>query len=130
MSGEPASGRLILVVEDNPANQMLIQFTLEASGYQVDVAGSAQEALVSIERRQPDLILMDIQLPGQDGLSLTRQLKTDPAVRAIPVVALTARAMVGDRELILAAGCSGYIPKPIDTRSIVDEIARFLSAAQ
>jgi CheY-like chemotaxis protein len=127
VNGDPAPRAFILVVEDNPANQILIQFTLEASGYHVDVAGSAQEALVSIERRQPDLILMDIQLPGQDGLSLTRQLKADPAVKAIPVVALTARAMVGDRELCLAAGCAGYISKPIDTRAIADEIARFLS---
>jgi len=130
VNGVPSPRGLILVVEDNPANQMLIQFTLEAGGYEVDVAGSAQEALVSLERRQPDLILMDIQLPGQDGLSLTRQLKADPAVKAIPVVALTARAMVGDRELCLAAGCSGYISKPIDTRAIADEIARFLSPAK
>jgi CheY-like chemotaxis protein len=130
VNAEPAARGFILVVEDNPANQMLIQFTLEAGGYQVDVAGSAQEALASIGRRQPDLILMDIQLPGQDGLSLTRQLKADPAMMAIPVVALTARAMIGDRELCLAAGCSGYISKPIDTRAIADEVGRFLSPAR
>jgi len=130
VNGEPAPRAFILVVEDSPAKQMLIQFTLESSGYHVDLAGSAGEALASIERRQPDLILMDIQLPGQDGLSLTRQLKADPAMMAIPVVALTARAMVGDRELCLAAGCSGYISKPIDTRAIADEIALFLSPAK
>ena len=130
MNGDPAPRAFILVVEDNPANQMLIQFTLESSGYEVDVAGSAREALASIGSRMPDLILMDIQLPGQDGLSLTRQLKADPAMMAIPVVALTARAMVGDRELCLAAGCSGYISKPIDTRAIADEVARFLSPAK
>jgi CheY-like chemotaxis protein len=118
----------ILVVEDNPANQLLIQFTLEASGYRVSVAGSAQEALESIGRQRPELILMDIQLPGQDGLSLTRQLKADPALKAIPVVALTAHAMAGDRELSLAAGCSGYISKPIDTRTIGDEVERFLTS--
>ena len=118
------------MVEDNPANQLLIQFTLESSGYQVEVAGSAQEAIASIDSRMPDLILMDIQLPGQDGLSLTRQLKADPAMKAVPVVAVTARAMVGDQELCLAAGCSGYITKPIDTLAIVDEVARFLSAAK
>ena len=128
MSGKPSSGAVILVVEDNPANQMLIQFTLESSGYRVDVAGSARAALESIERSRPDLILMDLQLPGQDGLSLTRQLKADPAVNAIPVVALTARAMVGDRELSLAAGCSGYISKPIDTRTIAHEVNRYLSS--
>jgi two-component system, cell cycle response regulator DivK len=130
VNGEPSPGAFILVVEDNPANQLLIQFTLESSGYHVDVAGSAREALAIIDRRMPNLILMDIQLPGQDGLSLTRQLKAAPAMKAIPVVALTARAMVGDRELCLAAGCSGYISKPIDTRTIADEIARFLSAAK
>ncbi|MHB8590329.1 MAG: response regulator [Candidatus Dormibacteraceae bacterium] len=129
-NGQPSPSAFILVVEDNPANQLLIQFTLESSGYHVEVAGSAQEAIVSIDRRIPDLILMDIQLPGQDGLSLTRQLKADPAMKAVPVVALTARAMVGDRELCLAAGCSGYITKPIDTRGIVEEVARFLSAAK
>ena len=130
MSGEAPQRAFILVVEDNLANQVLIQFTLESSGYQVEVAGSAQGALASLERRRPDLILMDIQLPGQDGLSLTRQLKADPAVRAIPVVALTARAMAGDRELALAAGCSGYIAKPIDTRTIADEVDHFLRSGK
>jgi len=129
MSGEPSPPAFILVVEDNPANQLLIQFTLEASGFQVDVAGSAADALESIGRRRPALILMDIQLPGQDGLALTRQLKADPDLSAIPVVALTARAMASDRELCLAAGCSGYISKPIDTRTISAEIDRFLTSA-
>ena len=126
MSGEASPRAVILVVEDNPANQLLIQFTLESSGYQVELAGSALEALARIELHRPGLILMDIQLPGRDGLSLTRQLKADPQLEAIPVVALTARAMAGDRDLILAAGCSGYISKPIDTRTIVDEIDHFL----
>jgi CheY-like chemotaxis protein len=119
---------IILVVEDNPANQLLIQFTLESGGYRVEVAGSAREALASIERRRPELILMDIQLPGQDGLSLTRQLKADPGYQAIPVVALTAHAMAGDRELSLAAGCSGYITKPIDTRTILDQVGHYLTS--
>jgi len=130
MSGEASPRAVILVVEDNPANQLLIQFTLESSGYQVELAGSAQEALASIELRRPDLILMDIQLPGLDGLSLTRQLKADPKVEAIPVVALTARAMAGDRDLSLAAGCSGYISKPIDTQTIVDEVDYFLRSGK
>jgi CheY-like chemotaxis protein len=126
MSDKPFARALILVVEDNPDNQMLIRFTLEAHGYCVDIAGSATEVIASLEQRLPNLILMDIQLPGQDGLSLTRQLKANPALTAIPVVALTARAMAGDRELSLAAGCSGYITKPINTRTIVGEIERFL----
>jgi CheY-like chemotaxis protein len=127
MIGDPSPRAFILVVEDNPANQLLIQFTLEAGGFRVVVAGSAADALESIGHQRPALILMDIQLPGQDGLSLTRQLKADPKLRSIPVVALTARAMAGDRELSLAAGCSGYISKPIDTRTIVNEVDRFLS---
>jgi CheY-like chemotaxis protein len=126
VNAEASPRAFILVVEDNPANQLLIQFTLESSGYQVEVAGSAPEALLSIERRRPDLILMDIQLPGQDGLSLTRQLMGDPAMKAIPVVALTALAMAGDRELALAAGCSGYISKPIDTRTVAGEVDHYL----
>src|ERR1700716_4234111 len=122
--------RVILAVEGNEANRMLIQAVLEGFGYVVLLAGSASEAITSIKRRRPDLILMDIQLPGQDGLSLTRRLKADPAVSAIPVVALTALAMGGDRELSLAAGCSGYISKPIDTRTIIAEVARYLSPAE
>jgi CheY-like chemotaxis protein len=130
VNGAPSPRAVILVVEDNPANQLLIQFTLESSGYQVELAGSAREALASIELRRPDLILMDIQLPGRDGLSLTRQLKADPKVEAIPVVAVTARAMAGDRALSLAAGCSGYISKPIDTRTIIDQVAYFLNSGK
>jgi CheY-like chemotaxis protein len=125
--GAVSSQPYILVVEDNAANQMLIQFTLASGGYETAVAGSAREALASIQQRRPDLILMDIQLPGMDGLTLTRQLKADPATKAIPVVALTARAMTSDRELTLAAGCVGYISKPIDTRTIGDVIAGFLT---
>ena len=120
------SGRTILVVEDNQANQLLIQYTLELAGHRVNVAGSASEALNSIQTDRPDLILMDIQLPGEDGLSFTRQLKSDVAFKNIPVVALSARAMAGDRELSLAAGCAGHIPKPIDTRTIAEEVGRFL----
>jgi two-component system cell cycle response regulator len=130
VNGEPSPRAFILVVEDNPANQMLIQFTLESGGYYVEVAGAAREAVAIIDHHMPDLVLMDIQLPGQDGLSLTRQLKADPAMKAIPVVALTARAMIGDRERCLEAGCSGYISKPIDTRTIVNKVANFLSAAK
>jgi CheY-like chemotaxis protein len=126
VNGAPPSGVTILVVEDNAANQMLIQYTLAAAGHRVNVAGSADEALASIQRDRPDLILMDIQLPGVDGLSLTRQLKADEALRSIPVVALSARAMTGDRELSLAAGCAGHIAKPIDTRTIANEVAQYI----
>jgi len=118
--------RVILVVEDNEANQALVQAVLELEGYRVELAASALEALDHLRDRAPDLILMDVQLPGQDGLSLTRQLKADPATNAIPVVALTAHAMTGDRELALRAGCVGYIAKPIDTRTFGAEVRRYL----
>ena len=104
----------ILLVEDNQANQMLTCAVLERDGYEIRVAASAQEALDHLKDGHPRLILMDIQLPGQDGLSLTRQLKADPQTSSIPIVALTAHAMGGHRELALAAGCAGYISKPID----------------
>ena len=117
---------MILVVEDNEANQALVQAVLELEGYRVELAASALEALDHLRDRAPDLILMDVQLPGQDGLSLTRLLKADPATNAIPVVALTAHAMTGDRELALRAGCVGYIAKPIDTRTFGAEVRRYL----
>jgi len=127
VSSAANSAPTILVVEDNPANQMLIQYTLELAGYHVNVASSASEALISIQEDRPDLVLMDIQLPGQDGLSLTKQLKADAMFKSIPVVALSARAMAGDRDLSLAAGCVGHIAKPIDTRTIAHEVGGFMT---
>lgn len=117
---------LILLVEDNEANQLLASSVLELSGYSVEVAGDANEARSILGRCAPDLILMDIQLPGIDGLTFVKQLKAEPATAGIPVVALTARAMSGDRERSLAAGCNGYIPKPINTRTFVSEVRKFL----
>ncbi|HSS62658.1 MAG TPA: response regulator [Candidatus Limnocylindrales bacterium] len=116
----------ILVVEDNEANQMLVRAVLEIEGYVVAVAGSADEAIEQLRTDTPDLILMDVQLPGQDGLSLTRELKARPTTAAVPIVALTAHAMHGDRELALQAGCAGYIAKPIDTRTFGAEVRQFL----
>lgn len=118
---------VILVVEDNEANQLLVQAVLELEGYRVELAGSAPEALDQLRASVPDLILMDVQLPGQDGLALTRELKANPMTAAIPVVALTAHAMAGDRELALKAGCVGYIAKPIDTRTFGAEVRRYLT---
>jgi len=121
--------RNILVVEDNEANQMLARAVLELEGYAVEVAGSAAEAFDVLGGRRPDLILMDVQLPGEDGLSATRRLKADPATSPIPVVALTAHAMTGDRDLALNAGCAGYIAKPIDTRTFGAQVREFLLIA-
>ena len=118
---------LILVVDDNDAGLLLVTSVLKFDGFQVDSAGSAPEVLERLSVRLPDLILMDVQLPGQDGLSLTRELKADPVTAGIPIVALTANAMAGDRERALDAGCIGYISKPIDTRTFAEEIQRFLS---
>ncbi len=120
---------LILVVDDNDAGLLLTCAVLQLDGFQVDSASSSSEVLERLRARRPDLILMDVQMPGQDGLSLTRQLKADPATVAIPIVALTAHAMAGDREQALAAGCSGYISKPIDTRTFGAQVQAFLPAA-
>jgi CheY-like chemotaxis protein len=119
---------LILVVDDNDAGQLLVRTVLELEGFRVDSASSSEEVLERLNVCRPDLILMDVQLPRQDGLALTRQLKADPSTDAIPVVALTANAMAGDREQALAAGCIGYISKPIDTRILGDQVREFLSA--
>ena len=117
---------LILVVEDNPTNQLLTSSVLERAGYHVLLAESSVEALAHLASNPPDLILMDLQLPGMDGLSFTRALKSEPETARIPVVALTAHAMAGDREEALAAGCAGYISKPIDTRTFGAQVKNFL----
>ncbi len=124
MPGEP-----ILIVDDNPVNLKLARVLLSAEGYQVRTATAAEEALQLLEDFLPRLILMDIQLPGMDGLELTRRLKDDPRARDVVVVAMTAYAMKGDRERVLAAGCDGYIAKPIDTRSLAAEVSRYIHAS-
>jgi two-component system cell cycle response regulator DivK len=129
MNSEAGSRAAILVVEDNPASQMLVEAVLQGYGYLVRFATSATEALASIELERPDLILMDIQLPGRDGLSLTRQLKADPVQASIPIVAVTAHAMASDRQLSLDAGCIGHITKPYDTKLLAEQIAAFLRAS-
>jgi CheY-like chemotaxis protein len=129
MNPETGSGAVILVVEDNPASQMLVEAVLKGYGYVLHFAASAPEALASIEHERPDLILMDVQLPGQDGLSLTRQLKADPAQASIAVVAVTAHAMASDRQLSLNAGCVGHITKPYDTQILAEQVAAFLRAS-
>ena len=103
----------VLVVEDNPANMTLAIFLLESAGHLVINATDAEAGLTIARDEQPQLILMDIQLPGMDGLEATRLLKQDDATRGIPVIALTALAMKGDEERIRAAGCDGYIAKPL-----------------
>jgi CheY-like chemotaxis protein len=121
------TGAHILIVDDNHVNLKLARVLLEGEGYEVRVAGDAEEALDVMKSFRPALILMDIQLPGMDGLSLTRQLKADPATQDIVVVALTAYAMKGDAEKAHASGCAGYISKPLDTRTFAGMIAGHLS---
>lgn len=116
----------ILIVDDNPANMKLLSFLLSARGYEVRTSADADEALAVLAGFQARLILMDLQLPGVDGLTLTRRLKADAAYRDIAIVAVTASAMKGDEQKAMEAGCDGYITKPIDTRALPQLIESFL----
>lgn len=120
----------ILIVDDNLVNMKLIRILLTGEGYEVRTAGDADEAMQVLNEFHPGLILMDIQLPGIDGIELTRRLKAAPATRDIPIIGLTAYAMTGDEARILAAGCDSYISKPIDTRALPDFINRYLKSAE
>lgn len=128
MVSQPAPA-MILVVEDQPANMLLARATLERSGFRVIEATDANEARLRLERVEPDLILMDIGLPGQDGLSLTREFKASGALAAIPIVALTAHATSADEERARAAGCDGYISKPFSPRDLVDVVTKLIEKA-
>lgn len=116
----------ILVVDDNPTNLKLVSDILTFEGYEILRACDAEEALEVLKHAMPDLILMDIALPGMDGLTLTRQLKANPATSPILIVALTAFAMKGDDAKARDAGCDGYITKPIDTRKLPIQVAALL----
>ena len=116
----------ILVVDDSATNRKLVSYVLTGADVAVFEAADAQEALAVLERTVPDLILMDIQMPGMDGLSLTRLIKAHPKYQKVRVVALTAFAMPGDEEKARAAGCDGYITKPVDTFRLPGQIAEFL----
>jgi len=117
---------MILLVEDNAVNRRLAEFLLRSQGYEVREVASAQEAFDLLTSERPDLIVMDVQLPGMDGLEATKRLKDDPRTRDIPVLAVTSYAMKGDREKALAVGCCGYITKPIDKTTFVREVAMHL----
>lgn len=122
------SAPLVLIVDDHPMNIELARFVLEAGGFAVDVAVDAAQAIKGIAARRPDLILMDIQMPGTDGLALTRQLKQDPLTQGIVVVAFTAYAMKGDEARMRAAGCDGYLTKPIQVASFAASVQALLAA--
>lgn len=116
----------ILVVDDNPSNLKLFTYLLALPGYQVTTAACAEDALRVLERLVPHLIIMDLQLPDVDGLTLTRQLKANPGMRGVPIVAVTASAMKGDEEKALAAGVDGYMSKPVEKRAFRAMVASYL----
>jgi two-component system cell cycle response regulator DivK len=118
----------VLIVEDNETNMKLSSFLLETADYSVLMATTAEMGVAIAREQHPDLILMDIQLPGMDGLQATALLKADAATRDIPVLALTALAMKGDEERIRAAGCDGYIAKPLDYKAFLGEVKATLAA--
>jgi len=116
----------ILVVEDNDNNLYLVTFILEKKGHTVIAARTGEQGVEMALKEQPDLILMDIQLPGIDGLETTRRIRASKTGAGVPIIALTSYALVGDREQVLGAGCTGYIEKPINPETIMAEIEKFL----
>jgi CheY-like chemotaxis protein len=119
--------RRLLIIEDNEQNLCLATFLLEKSGYEVIAAHDGREGIEKATNEQPDLIVLDIQLPLMDGYAVANRLKTLPECKAIPIVAVTSFAMLGDKEKVLAAGCEGYIEKPINPETFVQQIERHLS---
>lgn len=130
----PQQGRVVstsvLVIEDNPQNRYLVTFLLQARGYTVIPAADGSLGIDLADRLRPQLILLDIQLPTVDGYAVARALRANPALQSTPIVAVTSYAMSGDREKAIAAGCNGYIEKPINPETFVSEIERYLEAAK
>ena len=118
--------KTILVVEDNKLNMKLVRGLIKIGKYRMLEATDAESGIKLIREERPDLVLMDIQLPGMDGLSATEIIKADPDLKDTPIVALTSYAMQGDKEKALAAGCTGYIAKPIDTRQFLETVSKYL----
>lgn len=124
MSESPAR---VLVVEDNDMNMQLVEYLLEEGGYEIIKAASGEDALSILQGpERVDLILMDIHLPGIDGLSVVREMKTNERTKDVPILALTAHAMRGDRDRFLQAGCDGYISKPIDVKTFLTSVRQYL----
>ncbi len=118
----------ILIVEDNEQNLYLVTYILKKYGYEVIQARDGLEGIEMADRHHPDLILMDIQLPGMDGLSVTKQIRTYPDLVAIPIVAVSSHAMTGDRERGIEAGCTGYIEKPINPDTFISNVEKYLNS--
>lgn len=122
------TGERILVVDDNPTNSKLARLMLQAEGYEVRTAADAEGALSLLGEYEPHLVLMDVQLPGMNGLELTRRIRASERLRHLPILALTAYAMPGDRDEAIAAGCSGFLAKPVDMTSLPTAVASLLAA--
>jgi len=120
------ANKTVLVIEDNEMNMKLARSLLQIGKYNVLEAFDAENGIQLAREHHQDLILMDIQLPGMDGLTATREIKNDPAVKDITIIALTSYAMEGDEKKAMDAGCAGYIAKPIDTRSFLETLGKFL----
>ena len=118
----------ILIIEDNALNMLLVSDLLDLEGFQVVEAADAESGIDLARECVPDLILMDIQLPGMDGLEATRMIRNDPQLGEIPIVALTSHAMQGDDARALDAGCTGYLTKPINTRTFIDDLRQYLQS--
>ncbi len=121
------AGEAILIVDDHPGNMKLVSFMLEKRGYEVRAASSAEAALEILQSFVPRLILMDLQMPGIDGFALTRRLRAEPSTSDVVIIAVTAYAMKGDEQRARAAGCDGYVTKPIDTRALPGVVAEHLA---
>jgi two-component system, cell cycle response regulator DivK len=117
----------ILVVEDQPDNRQIIRDMLADTGYEIAEAENGEEALAAIAKQRPDLILMDIQLPVMDGYAATRRIKTDPALKSIPVIAVTSYALSGEEKKAREAGCDDYVPKPYSPRQLLAKIRQYLT---
>jgi CheY-like chemotaxis protein len=120
----------VLLVEDDPQNLYLMEFLLREAGFRVLVAHDGEEALEAAARERPDLVLTDISMPNLDGYEVARRLKGSPRTHDIPIVAVTAYSMKGDRERILAAGCDGYISKPVEADVFIEQVRRYLPAEE
>jgi two-component system cell cycle response regulator DivK len=123
---DPNPGKTILLVEDNPHNRKIFSGMLTHNGFRVREAETGDAALAAVAEEQPDLILMDLSIPGVDGWECTKRLKADPKTERIPIIALTAHAMRGDEERARAAGCDGYLSKPISPKKVVEEVRAYL----
>lgn len=118
--------RLLLIIEDNPQNYYMMRFLLEKHGFSVVVAENGRDGIAAALRCRPAAVLLDIQLPEMDGYAVAAELRKNPDMKEVPVIAVTSYAMAGDREKVLAAGATGYIEKPINPETFVDEIRSYL----